>query len=136
MRRSTFTEEVRARAIARPPSPPPQKAMAESAIVHCTAVRIKRNSLKPKGRIMAWSLAAERIVEGGALHQLEEGREADGEDQVDHGDDQVDLEGGEGLGLDIVADGREVVRRNGRDDARGEHQVDELAGERRIDRAQ
>ena len=76
------------------------------------------------------------VVEPRAVDGAEQRRERDRQQQVDGGDDDVDLEAAEGLRLQVRGDRGQVVGRDHRDDARAEHQQDELAGQRRIDRLQ
>ena len=64
MRRGHFVSETRASAMNRPPMPPPAKAIADSAIVHCAATTMNQNSLQPKGLIsIGGSSTAQRIFE-------------------------------------------------------------------------
>src|SRR5438309_11863185 len=126
---------VRLRATTRPPIAPPTKAMSESASVQRAAERMNRKSFGPKVRIRR-ALASVGVIKRAPVDGAEQGREREREREVDRGDDDVDLEAAEGLRLQVGGDGREVVCRDHRDDARAQHEEDELARQRRIDRLQ
>src|SRR5579862_8022324 len=132
--RATWLCAVRSSATISPPMPPPTKAMIARMIVQRAAKTRSSNSFHPNCRIIRSFLSAtERVAKGRPLDRREQSGEDCGYHQVHRRDHDIGLEAREGLRIDIVACGGKVGRRDHRNDARGQQQEDELAGQRRID---
>src|SRR5690349_10367628 len=133
--RSQGMSLVRLRATTRPPIAPPMNAISESASVQRAASRMNTKSFGPNVRIRRL-LSPVGVVERAPVDSAEQGRERERQCEVDRRHDDVDLEDAEGLRLQVGGDRREVVGRDHRSDARAQHEEDELARQRRIDRLQ
>ncbi|EGE60873.1 hypothetical protein RHECNPAF_1330043 [Rhizobium etli CNPAF512] len=75
-----------------------------------------------------------RIGEVEPAKEPKERRDADGQCQVDSCDDEIDFEATEGLRFNDLRRIGQFGRRDRSDNARGQHQKDELSGETGIDR--
>ena len=134
--RSQRTSLVRASATSRPPIAPPMKAISDSASVHFAAARMNRNSGRAEGAHGS-SSAPVGVVAGASGRRARNSVEnAIASAQVDGGDDDVDLEAAEGLRLQVARRPTSGRRPRSPNHARAQHQQDELARQRRIDRLQ
>src|SRR5579875_1353649 len=123
--------EMRASATMLPRVAPPTRPIADSTSVQMPASARYSTWWKEK----VWNIASARnpaIAEARMADDGEDRFEDGGQHDIDRRDDEIGFERAEGEALHVVGRRGELGHRDGGDDARGEHDQDELAGERGV----